>query len=288
MPLAPDQRAASASWVDARAKTGDLLYVSDQTTNDVYIYSYPGGKQAGTLTGFYTPNGECADAKGNVWITQFDQVAQYAHGSTARARTLYEYGLVAKACSVDPTTGDLAVVGQCGYTLCKDGAGYVAVYKQAQGRPHYYAAPSVNSYAFCSYDPQGDLFVDGSSYYYYDFELDELPRTAKRFETLTLDQAIAVPGGVAWDGRYVTVEDQSVGIIYRFLVAGSSGVLHGETTLTDASKLEQYWIGDGAIVGANYGDLDAIAWKYPRGGAPVKTYVGIEGFTRPFGIVVSR
>lgn len=279
MPLGSSQRAVSASWIDATAKTGRLLYVSDNTTNDVYIYSYPQGKLAGTLAGFYTPNGECVDAAGNVWITQFDQIAEYAHGSTNRTRTLHESGLVAVACSVDPTSGDLAVIHS---------SGDVAIYKRAQGRPHRYAAPAINTYAFCAYDAQGDLFVDGSSYYYYTFGLDELPHGAKAFQILSLNQAIATPGGVAWDGRYISVEDQSAGVIYRFSVSGSSGVLHGETSLTDASTLEQYWVERGAVIGANYGGFDAIAWKYPAGGVPTKTYLGIEGFTRPFGAVVSR
>lgn len=287
MPLAPSQRAASASWVAAGVKSGDLLYVSDHTTNDVYMYSYPGGKRVGTLTGFYTPNGMCADAAGDVWITQFAQVAEYAHGSTIRTRTLYESGLVAMACSVDPATGDLAVVGNCNYAACQSGVGYVAIYKAARGHPRYYVAPSISAYAFCAYDPRGDLFVDGSSYYYDFFEFDELPHGAKTFEKVALDETIFTPGGVAWDGRYITVEDQSHGVIYRFSISGSSGVSRGETSLTDASSLEQYWVGKGSVAGANYGGFDAIAWKYPRGGAPAKTYLGIEGFTRPFGAVVS-
>lgn len=72
----------SRSRMAPDAKTNDLLYVSDVGTNDVYVYSYPKLKLEGTLTGFATPDGECVDMAGNVFITNFgtQQIFEYAHG----------------------------------------------------------------------------------------------------------------------------------------------------------------------------------------------------------------
>ena len=64
---------------------GGLLYIGDDSTNDVYVYDYPSGTAAGTLTGFDGPYGECSDTKGNVYIANFDagDVVEYAHGGTS-------------------------------------------------------------------------------------------------------------------------------------------------------------------------------------------------------------
>ena len=46
------------SWMALGANKDDLLYVSDQGSRDVYIFSYPQGALVGTLTGFVNPRGE--------------------------------------------------------------------------------------------------------------------------------------------------------------------------------------------------------------------------------------
>ena len=48
----PDHR---RSWMASDAAPQDLLYVSDLATYDVNVYSYPGGKMKGRLTGFGGP-----------------------------------------------------------------------------------------------------------------------------------------------------------------------------------------------------------------------------------------
>ena len=39
----------------------NYLYISDAGTNDVVVYRYPSGTEAGVLTGFDEPQGECVD-----------------------------------------------------------------------------------------------------------------------------------------------------------------------------------------------------------------------------------
>jgi hypothetical protein len=56
--------ARGKSWMSPKAKKQSLLYVSSVLTNDVYVYSYSPVRLVGTLTGFSTPYGLCADKRG--------------------------------------------------------------------------------------------------------------------------------------------------------------------------------------------------------------------------------
>src|SRR5580700_6025837 len=105
---------ASGSWMLPEAKGDDLLYLS--AARGIYVYSYPKGKHVGTLT---TPNYaayECADATGDVFITSVEGsqqgVYEYAHGGSQPINFLPL--TEARACSVDPTTGNLAVIQDLG------------------------------------------------------------------------------------------------------------------------------------------------------------------------------
>ena len=99
------------SWMlpqTAGSKTA-LLYGGDDETNDVYVYDYPRGKMVGTLTGFDGPDGMCVDAKGDVYIANFDSgnPVEYAHGGTKLLNT-YDSGATPIGCAVD-AKGDVAV-----------------------------------------------------------------------------------------------------------------------------------------------------------------------------------
>ncbi len=141
------------------AKTGDLLYLSNLATNDVDVFSYPHLRLVGKLTGFGAPRAECVDRRGDVWIADvqgFD-VIEYPHGATKPIAALSTPG-APRGCSVDPRYGDLAVTGGLrGIVL--------AVYPRgAHGRwlnPKEYTDSSIRKVAFCGYDAQGNLFIDG-------------------------------------------------------------------------------------------------------------------------------
>ena len=68
----------------------DLLYLTDEGADDVYVYSWPRGELKGTLTGFDAPNGECVDKAGDVFVANEDesQILEYAHGGTSPIETL--------------------------------------------------------------------------------------------------------------------------------------------------------------------------------------------------------
>ena len=135
MTVQPDHQ---PSWMSPDAKEQQLLYVSDQKTDDVYVYSYPTGKLVGTLTGFAAPYGQCTDKSGNVFITQFDasDVTEYAHGGTNPIKTLDTAGEYPVGCSVDPKTGNLAVAK----FISDNYPGGIFVLAHATGTPTEYQA----------------------------------------------------------------------------------------------------------------------------------------------------
>jgi hypothetical protein len=120
LPAAPNAVAATGdrarSWMSPDAKKLNLLYVSDYITNDVDAYSYPQGKLRGvlrgTLKGFVSPSGLCADKSGDVFVPDSSNstVLEYAHGSTHLVRTLNDREEIPYSCTVGPSSGDLAVV----------------------------------------------------------------------------------------------------------------------------------------------------------------------------------
>jgi hypothetical protein len=104
---------ATKSWMDPDAKDVQyLLYTSDEATGTVNVYAHRSkGHLVGQLTGFQFPYGECLDASSNVYIADFasNDIVEYAHGGTTPINTIHDrYGFPI-GCSVDPTTGDLAV-----------------------------------------------------------------------------------------------------------------------------------------------------------------------------------
>jgi hypothetical protein len=273
------------SWIEPTAKKQSLLYVSSVLTGDVYVYSYATQQLVGTLTGFSTPYGLCADKAGNVWIVNdgASQVVEYAHGGTRPIATLSDSGEYPEGCSVDPTTGNLAVTNFYSAT----GAGSVSIYAGAQGSPQIYSDPSMENYRFCGYDAHGNLFVDGvnsSS----DFVLAELPAGGATFTNVNFTQKIEWPGGVQWDGKHVAVGDTDTGTIYR---TNAKGKVSGSTQLSGSDYVNQFWIISGAkkskgasvIAPSQDGGVVGI-YKYPAGGSPSATITVSE----PFGATVSK
>jgi DNA-binding beta-propeller fold protein YncE len=220
----------------AEAGSEDLLYISDQGTNDVYVYSYPKGRLKGTLTGFTGPDGECVDAMGDVFVTNFysHDIIEYAHGGTSPIATLSDPGYVPKGCSIDPTTGNLAVTN---FESTGSAAGNVAIYKNAMGSPEaYYTDPAIYYMYYCGYDNAGNLFVDGNTSGSA-FAFGELPSGGSAIKKISLNQSIGSPGGVQWDGTHVAVGDSGANVIYQFTVSGKKGTKVGSTPLGDAAHV---------------------------------------------------
>jgi hypothetical protein len=260
------------------AKTEDLLYISNVYT--VTVYSYPKGKHVGTLRGFYQPLGECVDQAGNVFIANGDTILEYAHGGKKAIQTLTLSGYGAQSCAVDPTTGDLAVTWDDNFTK-----GYVAIYKNGSGNPTLYTNGDM-LFAFCGYDPAGNLYVDGRPSKSNEFIFAELPEGSGTMQTITLNQSFEFWGPVQWDGKYVAVTDSEADKVYRFTISGSSGTLEGTVDLGTAQGVYQCWIEGKKIVCAD--DLSSTAWywDYPAGGSPIKAIT--KDVFHPFGATISK
>lgn len=270
------------SWMAPDATSNDLLYVSDEDTNDVYVYSYPQLKREGTLTGFDAPFGECADKRGNVFIANDDasQILEYAHGGTSPIATLSDPGYYPRGCSVDPTTGNLAVVNIISTSF---GQGNIAIYKDAKGKPSMHADAKVYNVYSCGYDNAGNLFIDGENKGSSSSAFAELPRGAGKFTNIVLDQPIGIAGGVQWDGKHFAVGDQYTDI-YQFSIHGAKGTKVGTTTLTGALRDSEFWIQGSNVIVPDSEKLDVGIWDYPAGGSSEGR---IKGFKYPIGATVS-
>ncbi len=268
------------------ASHGALLYVSDGGgSKRVYVYSFPAGKQVGRLSGFSRPQGECTDTAGDVWITDEagSTVYEYAHGGTTPLSVRPDGNNYPIACSVDPTTGDLAVVN--GFSA--SGGGSVGIYTPSSGLPSIYTDPQIAQYSFVAYDASGNLYVDGSQRDG-SFALGKMAKGSGTFTTITLHRKIKYPGPLEWDGSRIAVGDSdpfSTGLrIYRVL----DGRIVGKTILDErCGSVGVVSIADTRLVGLARGCSSAPIFAYPGGGPPYKR-LKLEHVNAPSGVAVSK
>jgi hypothetical protein len=274
----PSVHADGRSWMAAKAKSENLLYLSDVVTNDVYVYSYPQGRLVGTLKSLGQPRSECADAAGDVWIAdvQAYQIVEYPHGATKPIVALSTFG-APHGCSVDSKSGDLAVAGGLGgLVLSVFHRGPHNVWRDAKR----YSDSAILIADFCGYDAAGNLFVDGvSKKNGGSFRLAELPYRGNALVNITVSQSVKAPGQVQWDGNDVAVGDTGVSpsVVYQLAVSGSSATEIGSTTLGGTTSVRQFWIQAKDLIGPDY-DVQVGFWSYPSGGSPTKTLTGLHGY----------
>ena len=271
------------------ASSNDLLYVADQNSNQVDVYSYPDGKPAGALTGFNGLAFLCTDTAGEVFIPSYadHEIFEYAHGGTTPIATLQDPYATPYSCSFDPATGNLAVAN---YTTTS-GIGTIAIYAHAKGKPKILDGPGMN--VFCAYDNKGNLFIEayakGSSGTYFEFE--ELPKGARIFSQVALDTVPAYPIGLQWNGNYMavgtgTVKGPSSGDTYIYHVQLQQGIgkTIGSTHLVESGLTSNFYLQDNHVV-VSGGDPPTHTkfFAYPQGGSPTKTLTE----NAPTGMVVS-
>jgi hypothetical protein len=280
--VTPTTGAASAihtthgkSWMKPGTSSGELVYVSSPTTDDVYVFAYPSGQLVGTLTGFSDPTGLCSDANGNVWVSNVDQgtLVEYAHGGTSVIATLDDDGRP-ENCSVDPTTGNLAVAN-FGYSI--------AVYQDAQGMPTYYSTDGLISFIYAiTYDGSGNVYVAG-----FRRHSGWLPKGSSKVAKFELIPNPRSHGSFEWDGQYLAVltktktpEDQ----VTRYKLSAHMGKMVGSAPLNLLSHDAQFWIHDSGLVAADADAGNVYFYKYPAGGRPTHTIAGLED---PLGVTIS-
>ena len=193
---ATTQGGTSGDSIPAVAKeawSGDLLYVA--TGSDVYVLSYPSGKLLGRLPNETPWGGPLASARtnrGNVFVVGLAGVAEYSH--RGKHITTLQSTDVPTGCSVNPTTGNLAV------PYVGSGGQYVVIYPGARepGQKVYgipFPVPGL-----CGYDVHGNLFVDG--------RLSRCSRNfrkaPRRFTTTILSPKFGLYDSIHWDGTLLS------------------------------------------------------------------------------------
>ncbi len=270
----------------AEEKSTALLYVSNPGNNTVTVYSYQSRKLVGTISGFSNPGGLCSDTSGNVWVTnqgEYDLV-EYAHGGTQPIKTLDDGSEQPLTCSVDKTTGDLAVLD----------ADDVAVFADASGSPTRYSGGGVYGDYALGYGAHGDLLVDGGSYDTGNLvAFAQLPRGTTHLRQVVLSKTLqwTPPTFVQWDGQFWIV---GVKTLDWFKIIGNKGRFEGDTQLSPASSIAQFCIASVGGSGVRGNQLVATEddpykvefFDYPAGGRAFASTV--DGLSDPFGITVSK
>lgn len=257
-----------------RGSGQELLYVS--TRNGIVMLTYPQGKLIGSFAANEASVYLCSDPNtGNVFVPQSGAIEEYAHGGTTPISSLKPpQSVTVGACSVDPSTGDLAVT--CGGDSLKSNG--VLIYKQASGQPKVYLRAKLRDAAYAAYDNDGNLFVIGYNNANR-FVLNELPKGSSKLAPISLSGGYSNVTKDQWDGTYLTVGVASSQVL-RVQVSGSTGIVVSSVSLNNGSGDPYYWIQDGAIVSQSSdvkkrNNIGVAIWPYPSGGNPSNVLYGI-------------
>jgi hypothetical protein len=274
-PVTPDKH---------REKKGLYQYVSDFYTSELVEFDYPKGDSSiGEISGFDDPQGECGDAlygavKRDFWVVNSgnDQIDEFAVGGAGPIKILSESTGEAAGCAMDPSSGNLAV------TIL--GASDIVIFTNASGIGTS-VPDGLDSTYFAGYDNKGDLFVDGIT------ESDtygvvEMASGSSSFKAVTLSNTIEFPGGMQWDGKYVTMDDQEAHVIYGYTCRGTTCTLKRTVSLSGSSDCVQTWIGTGDVFCPDAGNETVDVYEYPAGGSPIATLTGPTDV--PIGVIQVR
>lgn len=277
--------AAPTNAIARGAYARTLLYLYLGSVN---IYTYPRLKALGSLG---VGGDLCSDKFGNVVVSGAagtSQVWVYPHGGGKPIAHMYNPDSPG-GCSVDPTTESIAVAAPF-----SSNSVVIWPYNPKRGwrLSRLYTDPNMQGTAYCAYDAQGNLFIDGYTYKGA-FILAELPKGSSTFTTITLDRSIVRPGAMQWYGKYLAIEDDnqskvSPAVISRFAISGSSGHRVGVTKLMLGVANGQFLIiGRVIVIGPeryNSGAWGLGFWHFPSGGAPFKT---MSTYAQPYAEALS-
>lgn len=264
----------SATVTPDRRRHETLAYVANYYSNDVADFRFPKGEPLGGAISAHAPAGMCSrTSQGTFWMTISGtaKVEEFKAGGASPLKTLHTKD-DPTGCSLDASSGDMAVSSING----------VEIFKSASGSGKQLTDGIYETY-FVGYDGSGNLFVDGRTAGD-DFAFAELPTGASTFHQVSVPNTVEYPGGVQWDGTYITVGDQEGQAIYRYSVSGSSATLKGTVAYSDAKDCADGDIYKGYYLCPDAGDENAKVYAYPAGGAPLDTWT--QGFDLPVSAIV--
>ncbi|MFZ0032247.1 MAG: hypothetical protein WAK84_10280 [Candidatus Cybelea sp.] len=295
------------SWILPDAGKQWLLYVSDGSsgTIDIYDYRVRVGKLYGQITGFIFPYGQCLDRAGDVYVVDnaTAKIYEFAHGGTSPIATATDdYGSPI-GCSVDPTTGNVAV-SNFSESGSGSGAGGLDVFAGGlSGSQNNLTNSTLYRFFPPGYDPKGNLFVQTMDYSGVKY-LTELPAGKTEFTQLT-GLTVGFPGSVAWDGSYLAATDQNyqynyVTAIHRFTVSGSAVTIVRTTVLTDDCAPHYNWmVAVQPFIGGTTRQKNAVVagnlncpnrenvFNYTNGGTPKRSLPSPMAPVAPYGQSIS-
>ena len=186
----------------------DLLYVATYE-NTFFIVNYKSGKVSQeALPGESFGGGACSSGS-DVFIAGYEdapspggQIFEYQHGGTVPSNILADGSTWApNACSVEPTTGSLAVSNNTDAGGGHPQAENISVYPGGVGPPTIYSDPMFEHYDDVTYDSSGNLFIIGNGPSpNYQFELAELAKGSSSFTSISLPSQVS-GNHVQWDGQ---------------------------------------------------------------------------------------
>ena len=259
---AASQPAGASAWAASSLRMRDLLYVSHKD-GSLDMYAYPSGRLQGHLENARAA-GLCSDGNGDVFVPSGSEVFEYAHAGTRPIAILRgSLGGVAQACAVDPTSGNLAVLG--GFSP-KFG---VALYAGAAGVPKTYGLHVAGGYWSSTFDNEGNLFVASAGRSAVD--LVELPKGANRFASIAWSgPRPAGFGSIQWDGQALALsapaDASGTATISRYSVIGARAALIGQTQLKSAGTLGAFAVRGTTLIAP--GAAEIVFYGYPAGGDP--------------------
>jgi len=261
---------------------GDLLYAffGNGVTNLVYVLTYPGGSvvNSGSL-----PNdlfGSCVDGSGNVFVASQGKsdnaIYEFPPGGVTPSETLSDSGR-AWDCSVDATTGNLAVANFYDTAAPGGPAPDIAVYGPGQQTPVLYGSTFFEDIQSCAYDDKGNLFIYGLGAGGAPI-LAELASGSSVITLLGLNVSIGGFASLRWDGEHIAitvVQKRTPTKIYQIALYGSTAEVVGTTTLKSHSYKKEVkwpygWMTGGDVVESTLGGIGL--WRYPSGGKQQKTF----------------
>lgn len=288
--LAADRTHHGGSWMAEGITSQDLLYVSNED-GVVNVYRYWQHTLTGVLTDFTQPMGECVDAAGDVFVTDYyaKTLVEYAHGGKKPIKTIDDSPNRPMGCAVDRLSGNLAVANfNQGY-----GEGNLSVYLHGKGKPTVYAG----DFTACVYDDRGDLFAT-AEYGYYDYytEFFYLPKRSTKL--LSIDLPGSSSSGweyvqsLGWDGKYWVVV--SYNRLFRYLIDIKAQHVDTIELTGGYGSVDQIWFyrktakaqATQVVGAAPFGAKNDVGyWKYPAGGDPY--YEITKDLDEPFGVAIS-
>jgi hypothetical protein len=260
--------------VMVRKGIGPYQYIS--AGSSILEYDYPkGDAPIGSINS--SGGAECTNVlfgsgKKTFWVTSSSSnagaVYEFKVGGKRPIKTLTTTaGDFLAGCAIDPATGNLVAA------MLNNGQ--VVTWAKASGKGTVSQTPLTEAF-FAGFDNKSNLYVDGFNSGG-SFGFVELPKGEKTWKTLSTSNSVQFPGGVQFDGKYVTVADQLTDDIFGYTCRGTSCTLKQTVSLTGASDCGATWIAKPIVFCADAGNNDVEVYKYPAGGSAVATLTGAAG-----------